>query len=109
MTLIASFQPAQLSALAPIIAGLLLFVKNSKQRNDLPPKSSLGLFETVNEISGNQSPWFYLKTAKELECVIYRLNLELVFGTNVIVVGDPKAAHEILTDPLTIKNREQPS
>jgi len=47
-----------------------------------------------------------LETFKQMNTMTYRLKLGIVFGKNTITVGDPKTAHQILTDPLSTKPRQ---
>jgi len=76
---------------------------NNKSRRKKPPMAPAGLFKTVKILCSNEYPSWLLKTAKELESSIFRLNLFLPGATMVIQVGDPDVARDILTDPSTTK------
>eukprot|EP01083_Nonionella_stella_P009797 28069_1 len=66
-----------------------------------------GLFETMKSLSGTDSPWFFLETARELKSCVFRLKLAAIFGCPMFaVVGDHKLAQKVFTDPLTTKPEE---
>jgi len=69
--------------------------------NRYPILAPGGICCTIKNISGSNSPWFMLQTAKDLKSNIYRLSLPSPQMT--IVVGDHKVARKILKDPLSKK------
>lgn len=106
-------QPPLYSTMGPVLAGVVVYLvvtsiitrkHHSKISGRTPiPRSSANFFKTVKAVSGTEYPWFLLNTARDLKSSIFRLNLDLVFGRQIIAVGDPQTAHEILKDPLTTK------
>ena len=77
----------------------------SKQtKKQTPPKAYVGLFHTIKLLSGNDFPWFLLKTAKELQSFVFQLNLKPILRCPMVVaVGDPDDAHAIFMDRFTTK------
>lgn len=70
----------------------------------LPPKSQTGIINTATQMSGNELPWFLLKTAKDTKSFVFQLNLRFIFRCPmVIAVGDAKVAKDILKDSLSTK------
>lgn len=68
-----------------------------------PPCAPAGIIETVKSISGNDCPWFYVRTAKMLDSNIFRISLPLPGTPMVVVVGDAGVARDILSDRTTEK------
>ena len=109
-------QQPQISNLYPVLAGLILcilissiiskMVRREKNIQHLPPMSPMGLFQYIKEISSTQAPFLNLKEVENMKSLTYRMKLGILFGTNAITVGDPKTAHQILTDPLSTKPRQ---
>jgi cytochrome P450 len=102
------------TSLLGIAALSLVFLKlsssndqNGKHSKKAPPMAPTGLFETMKSLSGTDSPWFFLETARELKSCVFRLKLAAIFGCPMFaVVGDHKLAQKVFTDPLTTKPEE---
>ncbi len=79
---------------------------SSGKKSLSPPRVKLGLVGCIKMMTSNQKPWKLLKLAKELDSFLFQLNLSPLFRVPMIVVGEPKLARQVLTDPLSIKPPE---
>ena len=80
------------------------WIRHKKERmKNYPPMAPVSMWHTIQAMSGDDNPWFFLRTAHSMGTSVYRLPLPL-FGTPMaVVVGDAKLARSILTDKLTVK------
>ena len=119
MIFLECIEQPQLSNLCPVLLAVLLVLcafllstivsktsRGDKTLQQLPPMSPKGLFQITKEISSSEAPWYILETFKQMNCMTHRLKSGVLFGTNFIRVGNPKTAHQILTDPLSTKPRK---
>lgn len=69
-----------------------------------PPRAKLGLLGCIKMMTSEEKPFKLLKLAEELDSFLFELDWNALFGVpKYIVIGEPKLARQILTDPLTTK------
>ena len=84
--------------------GYRAFQNNKRKGNNkYPPLSPTGILETIQSLSGNDYPWFMLRTSKALNSSIFRIPLPIIGSPMTIVAGDLNTVRQVLTDEKTIK------
>ena len=82
------------------------FTKRSKTQTKIPspvvPTAPCGILEAIRSFGGTQQPTFLLKMMDQSGSDIFKLRLPIKYG-GLFVVGNPKAAREVLLDRDTDK------
>lgn len=92
------------TAIVVIVVATYAFKISSRDESKWPPIAPGGMLKTIKVLSGNDYPWFMLRTAKKLKSNVFRLSLPIP-GCPIVVVGEVDSVRAVLSDPLTEKRK----
>ena len=101
-TFIATAMAAALGTL-----GLLYVLKTLSRPTNLPPKAPIGMWETIQAVSGSDAPWFLLRVARKMEkCGAKIFSVPIPSSAGFYVVSTADLQRQVMLDRRADKPRE---